>query len=219
MTKPHLIIGDVHGCFKTLQALIAQRPDHKVILLGDLIDRGPNSRAVIEWVMKTGTPSVAGNHEDLALAFSGHTKLGFQSKCGEHYDYNIWLNNGGNKVIENYFGQPLPVDVLTWMSQLPPYIIVGPRDKQGRKLLVSHTGYGLGADTGHWLNVLWGRHPEDGDFPKDKYYRIFGHNREETPRITDNYAMIDTGAAYKGYGKLTGMVWPSKEIIQQDFID
>ena len=43
------IIGDVHGCYNTLMELIAKLPkDAKLCFVGDLIDRGPNSKDVVE---------------------------------------------------------------------------------------------------------------------------------------------------------------------------
>ncbi len=54
-------------------------------------------------------------------------------------------------------------------------------------------------------------------FPNDGKFRCFGHPVQKEPLITDTFACIDTGAAYDGYRKLTAMLWPSKEIIQQDY--
>ena len=47
------IIGDVHGCYRSLLALIEQLPrkfDSKICFVGDLIDRGPASADVVEFV-------------------------------------------------------------------------------------------------------------------------------------------------------------------------
>ena len=46
------VIGDIHGCFDTFMALVAKLPkDAKICLAGDLIDRGPKSRQVVQYVM------------------------------------------------------------------------------------------------------------------------------------------------------------------------
>ena len=46
-----LIIGDVGGCFNSLMKLVAKLPpNEKLLFIGDLNDRGPNSREVISWV-------------------------------------------------------------------------------------------------------------------------------------------------------------------------
>ena len=50
--KPIYLIGDVHGCYKTMIALIEKLPkDAEICFLGDLIDRGQNSASVIQYVI------------------------------------------------------------------------------------------------------------------------------------------------------------------------
>ena len=62
------IIGDIHGCFETLKALIKQFPDNaRVILVGDLIDRGQGSKKVIQYVIDNNIECVRGNHEVMFL--------------------------------------------------------------------------------------------------------------------------------------------------------
>ena len=72
-----IIIGDVHGCNKALQALISLvRPEpgtDRIVMLGDLFDRGPDSREVLETVKKLAEQFgenfilLLGNHEDYLL--------------------------------------------------------------------------------------------------------------------------------------------------------
>ena len=71
-----IIIGDVHGCDKALNALIkkaAPAGDDRLILLGDLFDRGPASRDVFQTVRKLEArfadrfALLRGNHEDYLL--------------------------------------------------------------------------------------------------------------------------------------------------------
>jgi len=79
------LIGDIHGCCRSLEALLEElgyrsvngvyrHPDRKVIFLGDFIDRGPDQRGVIEIVrpmIESGSArSVMGNHEFNAIAFA-----------------------------------------------------------------------------------------------------------------------------------------------------
>lgn len=83
-------IGDVHGCLTLLEQLLEQiDADHlsrspaekHLIFLGDLMDRGPDSRGVVERVMQLCTASpnnrcIAGNHEELFIrAFEADTKI------------------------------------------------------------------------------------------------------------------------------------------------
>lgn len=218
-----------------LRLLNAIPKPFKLILLGDLIDRGPHSRQVVEFAMQNGIPTVLGNHESLALAFYNH-----DARCGDMYDRGVWLDNGGDKAVRGWLtidkrtltgpqiaqaeaiGGRVPDAVLAWMEALPAYI-KGPEDQldsNGRRLLASHTGYGLDADKGDWFSALWGRHIEgDGDFPDDGYWRPVGHTIVKAAQITDTYGYIDTGAAYgsRGYGVLSALMWPTKEVFTQPF--
>lgn len=67
------VCGDLHGEFKALQAALSDAGFNKVVdrlfLLGDTIDRGPESRALLEWVLTTDwVHSVMGNHELMFIA-------------------------------------------------------------------------------------------------------------------------------------------------------
>ncbi len=73
MTEATAIIGDVHGDFSKLNSLLRQLPDRRLVFLGDLVNRGPDSRAVIDRVadlVDDGRATlVCGNHEASLLAF------------------------------------------------------------------------------------------------------------------------------------------------------
>ncbi|TVR50073.1 MAG: hypothetical protein EA425_10800, partial [Puniceicoccaceae bacterium] len=61
-----IVIGDVHGCIRELEILLAQlapRPGDRIVFLGDLVNRGPDSHAVIEKVRHLGAIALLGNHE------------------------------------------------------------------------------------------------------------------------------------------------------------
>ena len=72
-------IGDIHGCADELERLLAAIPlaaDDTIVFVGDYIDRGPDSAAVIAHLLalpEDGPPRVflKGNHEDMALDFLG----------------------------------------------------------------------------------------------------------------------------------------------------
>ncbi len=68
--KRILAIGDIHGCsraLETLLALVDPQPDDCVITLGDMVDRGPDSYSVIECLLrlrqKCAMVNLRGNHE------------------------------------------------------------------------------------------------------------------------------------------------------------
>jgi serine/threonine protein phosphatase 1 len=73
ITHDRYAIGDIHGGAKTLRALWARSAcrEDRLYLLGDLIDRGPDSRSVLDTVLnlrETGfNVPIRGNHEDMLL--------------------------------------------------------------------------------------------------------------------------------------------------------
>lgn len=195
-----ILISDIHGCSNTLRRLIRKCPDEQLIFCGDLIDRGPDSAAVVKFAMENKIPTVKGNHEDLMLGELGEH---------DHYEGGLWHVNGGGHALRSWNGE-VPEDVKSWALALPYFI-------KFDNLLVSHTGHGLVGDKPHGhLSALWHREPR---FPSDGLFRVFGHTPEKNPVITTSYAMIDTGCAYasRGYGILTALQWPSMQIFQQDY--
>lgn len=72
----HYVIGDVHGCYDEMMALLAKieelDKDAQIIFVGDFVDRGPQVDKVLEWCMKNITldgkyQAVRGNHEQMVL--------------------------------------------------------------------------------------------------------------------------------------------------------
>lgn len=79
----YILIGDVHGCLTELQALIhslAPRVDDTFVFLGDLVDKGPDSPAVVRWVrhfaMAYRVVLIEGNHEEKHRRWRQHMRLG-----------------------------------------------------------------------------------------------------------------------------------------------
>ena len=67
-----LIVGDIHGCFDKLQARLDAvgfdpGSGDRLFSVGDLIDRGPQSDAVLDWLDRPWFHAVLGNHEQMAL--------------------------------------------------------------------------------------------------------------------------------------------------------
>jgi serine/threonine protein phosphatase 1 len=65
--RRHIIIGDIHGCIDELGQLLAAvgaTADDVIVSVGDLVDRGPSSPAVVQWFRDTPNAlAIAGNHE------------------------------------------------------------------------------------------------------------------------------------------------------------
>lgn len=194
------ILTDIHGCYQTMLALLDKCPKgREVVFLGDLVDRGPRSKEVVEYAITNGIPTVAGNHEDLMLSHFGLTD--------SPYDAGLWLVNGGGAALKSWDGY-VPEPVRQWVKNLPLFI-----ERDG--LILSHTGHGKGGDR---MSALWCR---DIAFPQDGLFRVFGHTPSAHCLLGPGFARIDTGAAYKanGLGTMSAFLWPEREVIQQPFID
>jgi serine/threonine protein phosphatase 1 len=94
----HLAIGDVHGCITaltTLAAFVPFRPDDVLVTLGDHVDRGPDSCAVLDWLIdrqsRGNLISLRGNHEVMML----HARDDADA-------LSTWLEVGGDAALASY---------------------------------------------------------------------------------------------------------------------
>lgn len=114
------VIGDIHGCKAESSRLLESLPLRKgdqVVCLGDYIDRGPDSRAVISELLslKQARADVEfvflkGNHEDMFLSYLG---LG-----GQHG--NMFLPNGGHATLASYGIEPERMTPENALAAIPP---------------------------------------------------------------------------------------------------
>ncbi len=79
-----LFIGDVHGCAEELDALLKEcgwQPGERVVLVGDLVAKGPDSAGVVCRARELGLLAVRGNHDEHVLRWhQGHGKAGKKLK-------------------------------------------------------------------------------------------------------------------------------------------
>ncbi len=83
MTGRTIIIGDIHGCHAEFSALLkrlAPTSDDRVVLLGDLVNRGPDTLRVLDIAREIQATILLGNHE---LRLLEHRRSGFKSKLKE----------------------------------------------------------------------------------------------------------------------------------------
>lgn len=204
-----VVVGDVHGTYKTLQALLKKYPsDQKFCFVGDLVDRGPQSIDVVQFVMDNydRIKCVRGNHE--------HMMLDFYARGGRMKMNEIWLANGGRVVEAAYDrrSQKL-VDHLDFIGQLPWYLeFEDCKDEDGRHLLVSHS-IAVHTSLDELVaneSLIWGRHFPNYDISGGRWYNVFGHTPLDMPDMTDWWANIDTGSCFKGH--LTALRYPEMEV-------
>jgi calcineurin-like phosphoesterase family protein len=120
----YLAIGDIHGCFEALKMLeefVPIRADDVVVTLGDYVNRGPNSRAVLDWLIarkQTGKlQPLRGNHEVMMLAAQDNDEA-----------FRAWLGYGGDATLSSYamhghsgsFGD-IPVTHWQFLEQTLPW--------------------------------------------------------------------------------------------------
>jgi serine/threonine protein phosphatase 1 len=94
----HLAVGDIHGCFNALSVLadlVPFRPDDVLITLGDYVNRGPDSHAVLDWLIaykkRGGLVALRGNHEIMMLEARDSDEA-----------YRRWLGYGGQQTLASY---------------------------------------------------------------------------------------------------------------------
>ena len=98
MNERIIAIGDIHGCSVALRTLLEEiRPteDDTIISLGDIVDRGPNSRECVDLLLEVGQTSalqvILGNHEEMMLAV-----------VKEETGPQEWLKHGGVQTLDSY---------------------------------------------------------------------------------------------------------------------
>jgi serine/threonine protein phosphatase 1 len=211
--KSMIVIGDVHGCYKTLMALIEKLPKGiNYCLVGDLVDRGPQNRAVIDFVRSNNIPCVVGNHE--LLMESNDPEM---SQC--------WYMNGGRETRREYENDSDFEADREWIRSLPLYLEFHDiKDANDQHLVVSHTTleeFWYYRDKMHTrFDAVWTRN----HYPSriDGVFNIYGHTPVKKPVIKDYFANIDTGCVYgnsMNLGTLTALQFPEMIIYQQKCID
>lgn len=111
-------IPDLHGRYDLLREAVneiekysANSADTQIVTLGDYIDRGPESRQIIEYLMARGSnwTCLKGNHEDIAV----QTML-------KPLNPEWWFSNGGDATVKSYNGmEGVIIDHIRWMESLP----------------------------------------------------------------------------------------------------
>lgn len=185
-------VGDIHGCARELKNLllkIEEYSDHgTVVFVGDYIDRGANSKRVID-IIRSGPKSegwdwitLKGNHEDMMVS---------TLRSGE--DLQWWMGNGGSATVRS-FGGMVPNDVLEWAAGLPEvhaddhriFVHAGVdetiplADQISKDFLWKRFSNG-------WSGEYWGKH------------LVHGHTPDLSgPKTTGNRTCIDAGVVFGG---------------------
>lgn len=208
------VISDVHGCYKTLLALMdtitpLMHKGEKVCFVGDLIDRGPDSKSVIDYVESNNHYCVRGNHEDMAYKYfigddTGPDYLGWSwEEC--------WARNGAHTTLASFSGgeEGMKGHYVEFMQGLRTFKMFPEVKVNSLPVLVTHS-FLYCVEKGDPLGVMWMRDFYINEYweKKQPFFNIFGHTPVDNPIVKDVYALIDTGCVYgyrdgEGHGYLT----------------
>ena len=211
-----IVIGDVHGYYDGLMTLleaIAPGSEDQVYFLGDLIDRGPMSAQVVEFVQQSSYQCLLGNHEQMLLDVLAST--GTSSSQAEQ----AWLYSGGYATVTSYKEATIPQKHLDWMLSLPKYLDLG-------DVWLVHAGVDpkmpLAEQTAE--QFCWVR--EEFHSMREPYFPdkliIIGHTITFTlPGVSPGklaqgagWLDIDTGAYHPKSGWLTGLDITNNQVYQ-----
>jgi len=247
--KKAAFIGDVHGHYETMLALVKKIPkEYTIVFLGDLIDRGKRSKDVIQFIIDNNHRCVMGNHDQMMIM--ERNMKAWRPRT------SLWFHNGGDTTVRSYGGKwkiqndkekrEIFIKHRAWIQNLPvlmkfPHIRVN-----DRKLYASHSpldiAMQIATDTTTLENALtygpkeavlyqsqglstlieaivWRHFRSPLDIPDNKFFNVTGHNTLREPFVNEHLACVDTGAGFGVGNKLTAILLPEKKIISQEVIE
>ena len=216
--KIPFLVGDVHGCHKEFLSLLEKAEyspqKHRLILVGDVINRGPSSFEMLKWIRSNKTEVVLGNHE---LVFIKEIKKGK-------------VRDSFKKLKEQMAGELS--SWVNWMQAWPLYI-------EEEDFIVVHAGLVPGehpsaSDPNHLLHIRnWDDEKsipvvrakekaqvaiQDRSFtPWYEFYNgekvvIYGHWAMQGLMLRENTIGLDTACVYGGH--LSGVFLPERKVVQ-----
>lgn len=211
-------IGDIHGCAKSLDSLIAiikPRPEDHLVFIGDYIDRGPDSKGVIDRLLALKQVCkctfLRGNHEAMMIDYLAGRGM------------ELWEINGGIETLESYRKDgtiQIPDDHKQFLNETvlfhnePGFFFVHAGLKPDKTIQENIALNGEDV-------FLWERsHLYVEELAWEKPI-VCGHTPHREPILKHNLILIDTGCVYssfQGFGKLTAVQLPHREITQVDYV-
>ena len=222
-TQPRtFVIGDIHGCAATLRRLVEHLlrplPTDRIYLLGDLIDRGPDSKGVLDFIFELrerdlSVVSIRGNHEEMCLLAGD-----------DHYYLNLWAANGGLATLASFQADgpgDIPHLYREFLGSLPLYILLD-------DFVIVHAG--LNFDMPHPFDdtsaMLWTRSTSVDRQRIGGRRLICGHTPVSLDRLkaslTSSKIMLDNGCVFGGLpemGNLAALELHSMTLFLQPNLD
>ena len=229
-----VIVGDIHGSADQLKRII-EKTKHlspQYICVGDIIDRGPQSKEVIDLCIENNFIGCQGNHE-VWFNFFGST--------GQFDDYALSQIMGGKATLLSYgidnfsidnierSKHKIPSSHFDFVRSLSPVILL----EQGEhKYILSHGGIPanfiqageIEGSLEHFVRknyntILWTSACSNSPYPFSDHIQIFGHKPFSTVqnKIKNNsgWICLDTGAGTCYDKVLSAIVLPTQEIVSE----
>ena len=216
-----IAIGDIHGCLKSLDALlerVSPTANDTLIFVGDYIDRGPDSKGVIDRMLELKESFdcvfLRGNHEVFFLQYLN----------GETQDADVWQLNGGTQTLDSYRVEDgriyIPEEHVNFVRETKMY-----HDTPG--FFFVHAGLQPELTVAQNLQIssektyLWDRHHFNARFLAWEKPVICGHTPHPEPIDHPQLISIDTGCVYymyPGMGRLCAVRLPEREFITVSYI-
>ncbi len=212
-------VGDIHGRLDLFTALIeaieaddaaAQQADSTVILLGDLVDRGPESAGVIAraraWQSQRDLRIITGNHEEMFLESftNGDVLRNFLRWGGSEtlQSYGVETGEAGDvslEEIQRQMAARVPAEDITFIRSFEDYIVMG-------DYAFVHAGIapGVPLENQSLKDLRWIREQFLLYSRPHSHFVVHGHSIYEEPALYANRIGIDTGAFQSG--RLTALV-------------
>lgn len=211
-------IGDIHGCKKTFQKLLVEKiqiqKEDAVYCIGDYIDRGEDSKGVIDMIIQLRDEgyhiyTLRGNHEQMMLDATGSKKA-----------LKLWLDNGGKTTLES-FGikslDNLPAQYLSFLNATEFYF-------QKDNYIFAHAGLNFKNENlfEDKEAMLWERNFYPQQPALNGRLLIHGHTPIPLTFILQqkgNCINIDGGCVYRNrpnFGNLVAINLPDKKFLIEE---
>ncbi|MGB3543243.1 metallophosphoesterase family protein [Rubrivirga sp.] len=219
-------IGDIHGCARTLNALLAAidhdlgRPmngNDDLVFVGDYVDRGPDSPAVLDRMIELEEHSTSGRGPQCTFLRGNHDQMMLDYAIGEG-DTELWWVNGGRTTLAAYEergDQMIPTAHVDFLVRTP-------LAAEGSGFAFVHAGFDTRISIAENLEhpdpaiVLWTRKHLEADLSQWEMPVVCGHTPVSTPVNDPKLIAIDTGAVFAGrpgLGTMTAVALPERRFV------
>jgi serine/threonine protein phosphatase 1 len=211
-----IAIGDIHGCARSLEALLARiapsSSDH-LLFVGDYIDRGPDSKGVIDRLLalreEVSCTFLRGNHEAMMIEYL------------DEGTFELWRMNGGVSTLQSYLRREdsseihIPAAHAEFIRDTKLY-------HETDEFFFVHAGLEPDRTIAETQNdpdeqvLLWERGHLEADEVAWEKPVVCGHTPHPEPINREKLILIDTGCVYHmkpGMGRLTAVRLPEREFV------